>query len=322
MSRRNKTLRSRMHDVLSKKRVNARQLSNIGVTRHDVKKSTGQHAQKDYIWADQSYKNHIARMRQFSNWLNEKHPDLKKMTLDMVDREILKEYLVNQSERGLSASTVSADMAMLNKIFEAELTKTEIGLASRRIDEFVNNREGRSFHELQPKEKDAVLISRALGCRRSELLKLNGKSLYKTDDGKVYVYISGKGGRVRVAECLEGSQKWIEERFEGHVNRIGSVDELSLDRADYNVVTSDSERLIDNVRSNAPIHRLGRQYYAQELLRQVQREGRKGELLEQNKAKHTQYYKTNGYVMKRYHAQIVSQNLGHSRIDVLKNYVH
>lgn len=322
MSRRNKTLKSRMHDALSKKRVNARELSNRGVSRHDVKVATGQHTQKDYIWADQSYKNHIARMEQFSKWLNEKYPAYKKVDIDMVDRDVMKEYLISQSERGLSASTISADMAMLNKVFEAELTKTEIGLASRRIDEFVNNREGRSFHELQPKEKDAVLISQALGCRRSELLQLNSKSLYKASDGKIYAYISGKGGKVRVAECLANSQKWIEERFKSHINRIGDINELSLKRSDYNAITSDSERLIDNVRSTAPIHRLGRQCYAQELLHQIEREGRSGELLEQNKAKHTQYYKTNGYVMKRYHAQVVSQNLGHNRIDVLKSYVH
>lgn len=322
MSRRNKTLKSRMHDVLSKKRVNARELSNRGVSRHDVKVSTGQHAQKDYIWADQSYKNHITRMEQFSKWLNEKYPSFKKLDIDMVDRTVMQEYLVYQSERGMSASTISADMTMLNKVFEAELTKREIGLESRRIDEFVNNREGRTFEQLQPREKDAVLISRALGCRRSELLQLNSKSLYKADDGKLYAYISGKGGRVRVSECLGSSQKWVEERFESYINRIGDVGELSLTRSDYNVTTSNAERLIDNVRSNAPIHRLGRQQYAQELLRQVEREGRSGELLEQNKASVTQYYKTNGIVMDRYHAQVVSQNLGHSRIDVLKNYVH
>ena len=322
MSRRNKTLKSRMHDVLSKKRVNARQLSNNGVTRHDMKIQTGQHAQKDYIWADQSYKNHIARMEQFSKWLNEKHPSFKKVDIDLVDRDVMKEYLISQSERGLSASTISADMAMLNKIFEAELTKAEMNLASRRIDEFVNNREGRTFEQLQAKEKDAVLISRALGCRRSELLQLNSKSLYKTSDGKIYAYISGKGGKVRVAECLANSQKWIEERFKNHINRIGDINELSLKRSDYNAITSDSERLIDNVRSNAPIHRLGRQIYAQELLRQVEREERYGELLPQNRASVTEYYKTNGIVMHRYHAQVVSQNLGHNRIDVLKNYVH
>lgn len=322
MSRRNKTLKSRMHDVLSNKRINARQLSNRGISRHDVKVNTGQHAQKDYIWADQSYKNHISRMEQFSNWLNEKYPAYKKVGVDLVDRDVMKEYLISQSERGLSASTISADMAMLNKIFEAELTKAEMNLASRRIDEFVNNREGRTFEQLQAKEKDAVLISRALGCRRSELLQLNAKSIYKTDDGKLYAYVSGKGGKIRVAECLENSKKWVEERFEGYINRIGDVGELSLNRSDYNVTTSNAERLIDSVRSNAPIHRLGRQIYAQELLRQIEQENRTGELLPQNRASVTEYYKTNGIVMHRYHAQVVSQNMGHNRIDVLKNYVH
>lgn len=319
--KRNKSLYTQMHKVLADKKKNAHDALARGESRHTIKQKTGSHAQKDYIWASKSYDNHVRRMKQFSRWLDKEHPDIAKSSIGNVTREVAQEYLVQQDKNGKSASTVSADMAMLNKVFDYDLRKNEIGLSSRKIDEFTNNRDGRSFDELQPKEKDAVMISRAFGFRRSELLQLNDKSLYRTDDGKLYAYISGKGGRVRLAECTSSARKWAEERFEGSINRIGATDDLKLTRDDYKRVTEGSERLIDNVRSSAPIHRLGRQFYARELLQQVQEENRTGALYEQNKAAVVDTYTTNGITMDRYHAQVVSENLGHSRIDVLKNYI-
>lgn len=319
--KRNKSLYTSMHSVLADKKKNAHDALAKGISRHDIKKETGSHNHKDYIWASKSYENHVRRMKQFSRWLDKEHPEIAKGNLSDVSREIQKEYLLHQDSKGYSSSTISADMSMLNKVFDAGLTKSEVGLGARKIDEFTNNREGRSFDDLQPKEKDAVMISRAFGFRRSELLQLNDKTIYQTDDGKLHAYISGKGGRVRIAECTESSKKWALERFNGYINKIDDINDLKLDRRRYNEVTADSERLLNSVRSNAPIHRLGRQYYAQELLSQVERENRTGELYEQNKAQVKRTYTTNGITMDRYHAQVVSENLGHSRIDVLKNYI-
>lgn len=316
-----KTLHSRMHDELTKKRVNARKLSGKGYRRHDMKKITGEHAHANFVWADTSLNNHQSRMRQFSKWLNKEYPELKRAEIDEVNREVLQDYLLSQDKAGYSASTISSDMAMLNKVFQRDLRKDEIDLSERKIDNFTNNRTGRTFEALQPKEKDAVMISRAFGFRRSELLQLNTKSIYQTDDGKLHAYVSGKGGKVRVAECTEKAHSWALKRFEGSINSVQSKVSLSLDREDYKRITKGSDKLLDNVRSNAPIHRLGRQYYARELLSQVERENRQGRLFDQNKAKTIDTYTTNNITMNRYHAQVVSQNLGHSRIDVLKNYI-
>ncbi len=319
--RRHKSLYTRMHSVLADKKKNAHDALAKGISRHDIKKETGSHNQKDYIWASKSYENHVRRMKHFSRWLDKAHPEVSKGSLSDISRGIQKEYLLHQDAKGYSSSTISADMSMLNKVFDDGLTKSEVGIGARRIDEFTNNREGRSFSDLQPKEKDAVMISRAFGFRRSELLQVNGKTFYQTNDGKLHAYISGKGGRVRIAECTESAKKWALGRFDGYINKVDSIDDLKLDRRHYNDVTGNSERLLDNVRSNAPIHRLGRQYYARELLAQVERENRTGVLFEQNRAAVTRTYTTNGITMDRYHAQVVSENLGHSRIDVLKNYI-
>lgn len=317
---RNKTLYSYMHDVLKEKHQRALSMEH---GRHEHKRITGEHTHSDLIWSDNSYKAHIGRIKQFWTYVKDNYPELKKSSIEDIDRSVAVDFLKHQHESGKSASTLSSDMAALNKTFDFELRKSDedLELPSRHIDNFVNNRSGVDYEDLQPKQREMVDISRSFGLRRSEIQELTDKSIVEHED-RLYAYVCGKGGRVRLAECLADKEDEMRERYEPYIKQVNDLDSLPAHRSGYKEYMEDSQRIEKSFGHDAPIHRLGRQFYAQELLHQVEREDRHEELLFQNRTKsNIDTYSTNGITMRRDHAQIVSKALGHNRVDILKNYI-
>lgn len=84
-----------------------------------------------------------------------------------------------------------------------------------------------------------------------------------------------------------------------------------------------STLLFQSISKDVQIHRQCRQYYANHKLKEIEADKRNYFVRHQNETKtKIQTYTTNHRTMKREHAQLISDNLGHGRISELKSYIH
>lgn len=323
-----KTIEKRMLDKVREYRRNALKSDK---SRHGLKSEVGS-VQREYVWSENSEKQVVRAATQFAKFLAEHHPELKRAELYEIDRKVMGDYLMQREQKGLSPSTISSDMYALNKIYGAGLRKEEFGLRERRVDEFVNNRglteRPKEYELLTDKAKRQLDVSRAFGVRRNEYKDFTDKSLYMDKKGDLHLYIgaSSKGGKVRTAKCTEEMKKVMMERYGSHVRRIDDVSRMSTNKADWRKEVAGGKPLEKtSFDHDLPIHRLGRQHYAQQLLRELEREGVKFPadfLLSANRLQSGyDRYTTNGREMDRSHAQFVSLQLGHNRLDILKSYI-
>lgn len=111
----------------------------------------------------------------------------------------MKSYLLHRQEQGLSAWTTSKDMPALNKIFDTNLTKREIGLRERsyndttrlRVENMHDNEVNRANYQAQ------IDIASAFGLRRESICgghyQLKDVSIYKlASDDKLYAAVIEK----------------------------------------------------------------------------------------------------------------------------------
>lgn len=302
------------------------------VSRHDLKKEIGQR-QREYIWSNNSEKQVRNVVNRFSDFVRDVYPEYRRVHLDDVPRDVLGDYLKFREEQGYSPSTISTDMYALNKLFDAELKKEEFGLKSRIIDEFENNRgqakHNKQYEELTDKAKEIVDVSRAFGLRRNEYKNFTNKSLYMDNKGNLYHWVgtAAKGGKIRTAICTNEMKETMLERYGEHVQRVESIDEISLKKVHWQSVHKDAELLSKSTFDHdLSIHRIGRQHYAQTLLKELETGSvalpDNYELFEQNRTETNKAtYTTNGFDIDRKHAQFISENLGHNRVDILKSYI-
>lgn len=138
--------------------------------------------------------------REFSLWAAAR--DCK--NANKITRKILGMYLQERQQKGISPSTVSKDMAALNKMYGYALTKKELNLSVRKKDEFTRSRrltdnDKRNFS----KYKDQISFAKATGCRRQSVLKVKPSDFLRNSKGEVIaVTVTEKGGKTRTAPVL------------------------------------------------------------------------------------------------------------------------
>lgn len=305
--------------------------SGRGQSRHQYKIDTGQSADYDRIYSEKSYTKHMSSVNTFGEWLKERHPDVRK--IEQIDRQTVAEYLQERDvER--SASTVSTDLNAINRVlvgsknWEQPLTKAEIkrefgyNLRERRLDDITNNRTPAEFMErYRETYKPLIETAESFGLRRTEIIGVDGsrskglteKSFYQSqEDEKLYVIAFGKGGRYRVAECLEERKEEMLSLYAPYVTSVPSLDHIP-DRTEAKELVSASEHIYSpNVSNSCVLHR-SRAEYAVNLLEQLK---------EEREAVPMQTISINGHEATEEEFLRVSSNLGHNRMDVLKNYLH
>ena len=241
--------------------------------------------------------------KEFTTWVKANHPAVK--NINQIEPEHMKSYLLHRQEQGLSAWTTSKDMAALNKIFDTNLTKREIGLRERSYNDTTRSRAERMHdNEVNRANYQAQIdIASAFGLRRESICggqyQLKDVSIYKlASDDKLYAAVIEKGGRYRVAPCLKNHQKHLETRYpqievkDKHMDKEGFK---AIYKASENVLFEKYPHRIDN-------HEL-RHQYARELYQ---------ELVERKGYADANYRGYDEQILR-----VVSKALGHSRPSVV-----
>lgn len=264
----------------------------IGKSRHEEKQNNG--GKSDFIHSINSADSYRKSINQFADWLRENKQEVwNNKSLSNIDKQVASEFLQYQRDRGLRSTSISRDLAAINKVLNLGLTKKEAEIDKRSIYDIYKSRnntnEGLSDY-IKEKNHNQMIIAQATGCRRSSILKLE-KEHFKVDKetGLPHsVVLVEKGGKERIAPILE--------KYRSEVKDI-----LEISRLDGPIFDNYS-RGIDN-------HSFRAEYA----------ENRYNELLETYQAMGNEikadYRGFDSEILEQ-----VSQNLGHNRIDVVEEH--
>ena len=293
-------------------------LVKLGVSKKETKeyfkKKTGEY-KTPYIHGVRTLQNYKDELNRFCNWLKDNNYKYKK--IEDIPKETFKKYIISQKERGLSAYTVHASVSCINKIFGCNFTKKELGLERRKYENITNNRGfSKSYPLVEQQFNVAINFIKACGFRRSSVGNITLNDFVKDENGKYYcVNTVEKGGKLNHYYILSEHRDYInnylnslnikpdEPIFKGfdpynHINTHYYRNEYSCSL--YN-------ELLQNKENNEPYYS-NTPYY-------------------ENYINTDKYFKNidkiNGDEYKGYDKEIIgllSQNLGHYRLDVVCNH--
>lgn len=280
------------------KRMNS--LKKMGESKHEAKKQLGENEKLEGIYSDNTYKAYKQASIQFANWLKEEH-DIKH--IDDVTKEMAEQYL-RERDSYCSPSTVSTDLASINKIYCFDVNKKEAGLQQRSYKNITRSRVEREHDKkYNPKNYEKQIdTAKAFGIRRESFVtgdyRLKEDSIYRYDD-KLYVSVIEKGGKFRNVEVREDMQKTIE----GHFPNIKERDQQMTEQEFRETYENLGENLFEKYTAKIDNHALRREY-AQHKYK---------ELVSKLDNEKQDYYKQYD---KRAIAEL-SKNLGHNRLRVV-----
>lgn len=251
------------------------------------------------------YKEHCQR---FAEWcINEKGVS-KYAKIDDI-RQYSTEYLKSREADGKSLYTLKSERSALGKLF-GEPVKCDFN-RPRTVKEITRSRGEcvRDKHFSEEKNRDLVTIAKATGARREDLEKMSSKDFFQDRNGNLWVRIEqSKGGRDRVAPVLPAYKEQVSRIVEE--NRQNST-------------------IFDKIHNGADIHGYRREY-ARELYSYVSENVEKSRnlsnmypLRNEPSVKGEMYHshdKESPFHGKRDDIYIVSQALGHNRLDVTVNH--
>lgn len=144
----------------------------------------------------------------FAKWLST-NTTIKNAS--QITREHACRYL---RERGaLSAWTVGRDMSMINKLFEYNLTRKELGLKDRKKADIKRSRHNCTNDRYIDYDRYARQIdfARACGCRRQMILAVSFRDVELKNNRVVGIRLTEKGGRKRTAPILNDYKDRVTE---------------------------------------------------------------------------------------------------------------
>lgn len=212
-------------------------------------------------------------------------------------KPLVGQYLQERIDAGKSAWTIETDASALSKLFQVERSEFGVELPPRRREDITQHRSKDTWKGLfsEKNNQDFVDLCRATGMRRHEIAALRTEDVTLESDGRVMIHVvSGKGGRERNLEALSDAPWRLAEaaKAEGR------------------------EFVVARVPSHAPIHQY-RAEYAREMYERIARDPATLPRKERYCAKAERF----GQEYDREALRVVSENLGHSRVDVLMNYL-
>lgn len=289
----------------------------FGQSKYLAKKESYQNGNKgkvNGIYSKKTMSDYKTVAKLFNDWQKQRGYRFK--DIKEVKELHLIEFLKERQSKGMSAWTGSRDMSALNKIFGTSLTKVSAGLTSRKMNDIKNNR-GLSNNyrsSVYAKNKDIIDFVGACGVRRGSLTIITPKDFIRDEKGICYaVHVKEKGGRERNSYILSSKQVAITDFVNTHMQTNGT--ELGF---------------WDKIDKNLNVHWY-RAEYAENLyseLKECKENGNKymnGRFQEViNISKLEQAVSKYGDKTKGHDTEllgIVSQSLGHNRIDVMNHYI-
>lgn len=276
----------------------------------------------EFLRSVNSIKTMRAAQKSFFIWAKSQNLPIKKF--ERVTRNDLCKYLVDRSVQTMpdgskkerSAWVISRDLHFCNKVFshltkDKPIEKKELGLKNRHQDDVAR---GRGNNGVDPKRigllekcKNQITMARGTGMRRESMTKITYDNFTFNKEGMpIQVALVEKGGRFREAYILPGFQEKIKHILEPH---------------------KDSGKPIFNSYDSHVNNHHFRHKYALELLEQVKREHKEGKPYFQGEVEPNFKLTKTEEKMKTWRGidvqvcGLVSQMLGHNRIEVLKSYI-
>lgn len=267
------------------------------------------------IYSKKTMQDYKQVAEQFHGWSKTKGYNFKSLS-DVSDGHIL-QYLKERQTQGKSSWTISRDLSALNKIFDRELSKQNNGLKSRRNSDIKNNRGlGNNYRpSVYKKNKTLTDFIGATGIRRQSVTVINPSDAIRNKEGMVIGFsVIEKGGKARNCYVIKSKQETITSFVNKHQSQKGN--QPFWTKVDKNLNThwyrAEYAKTLYNDLITANNHRQDYFEGYRDTFVNFQR-------LEQATGGHGQI--TKGYDTEA--LAVVSQNLGHNRIDVVySNYLN
>lgn len=278
----------------------------------------------DKIHSVQTFKTYSKVGQEYSAWLI-KEKALGKYSKFENTEQYAKEYIAYRLENGVSVWTAKMERSALSKLYNKTI---EMEMPVRNQSDVTRSRNSceHDKHFSVKKHSSEILVASATGTRREDLRKIAIKD-FEEHNNHLYVRINGsKGGRNRLAPVLPTKEQEI-KNFLADMRTQGK---------------KENEPLFHHVSKNMDVHAY-RRSYAKDLLDYVeQHKNYKEDVLKQYPERHEYKTITNKQTSekeiheikseyysprdedKRYlrdDLYIVSQGLGHNRLDVTLSYI-
>ena len=239
------------------------------------------------IFSINTYKTYKRQIIYFIEWCKEN----KGITNPNKAKEYCEEYIQSKRESGASAWTQQTIRSAFSKYYEEDMSYIKCDTKARSKIQRGRYKSVYASGFSEEKNEDLVNFCMHTGLRRCELKPLKGKDLIEKD-GKYYIHVKrGKGGRPRDVYILDQDVRTIE-----------MLKNTPQDRLVFGKITK-----------HANIHKY-RSDYACALYKSVARE---------EIPKEDRYYCKRdmaGTVLDRKAMRIVSNQLGHNRLDVIAQH--
>lgn len=257
---------------------------------HGQPKDKDIHNATPYIHSHKTYKTYLAQCNHFTDWLADKGINDKDEAFKRVG-----EYMQYQESEGKSAWTIYTSLCAISKAYGVPTEVFGYKPPKRERNSVKRSRYSaeRDKNFSTKNNQDLIAFCSCTGLRRSELSNLHGNDIAYDKNGEITIHVkNGKGGKER------------------YVTIIGSPHEKAqvcgmLKKADKGLVFS-------HVPSHFDEHYY-RSVYASQFYKNIAREDipkKEKYICRKDKA---------GVIYDRKAMKIVSQSLGHNRIDVIAN---
>lgn len=292
-------------------------LNRFGQSKYQAKQESyrqGNKGKVEGIYSKKTMQDYKKVAEQFHTWAKSKGYHFH--SLSEVSDGHIKQYLTERQADGRSAWTVSHDLSALNKIFHRTISKQETGLQARRNADIKNNRGFGSNYRASVYQKNEALTAflSATGIRRQSITSISPANAIRSDSGTVIgFHVVEKGGKARNCYVIKSKQADITAFVDKHISTHGN--KPFWNKVDKNLNThwyrGEYAHTLYNDLVNA--HNSKQDYF----------EGYRDTFV--NSSKLEQVTSGHGAITKGYDTEslaIVSQNLGHNRIDVVySNYL-
>ena len=273
-----------------------------GASKHTA---TEEQKQKT-IYSTNTRNGYIKSSAAFVDFL--KQNNLKAATMEQA-RKYVPVYLNEQIDKGVSAWTIRTRAAALAKAYGCKSADFGVDLPARRTADITRSRTATEYskHFSEGAHADLVAFCKSTGLRRNELEKLQNRDITKDDKGNYIINVRGstaKGGRARSLQVYNQDAEVLRRAF------------AVIEKA--KAATDQTEKVWGKVSKAAPIHSY-RAEYAKSLYEKYARE--------ENELQPGEVYACRGAFAGRVYDKaalhIVTQALGHNRLDVaVNNYLN
>lgn len=252
---------------------------------------------------------------EFNSWSKSKGYRFHALS-EVKDTHII-EYLSERQTAEKSAWTISRDLSALNKIFGRSITKKQAGLKSRKNADIKNNRGfGNNYRNSIYKKNQALtdFIS-ATGIRRQSVSTICPSNAIRDNDGTVIgFHVVEKGGKSRNACVLKSKQAEITKFVNESISKNGNAPFWSVPSKNLNTHWYRGQYANSLYEELQTAKNSGQDYF----------DGYRSTFI--NESKFEQAIQGHGETTKGYYdtecLALVSQSLGHNRIDVVySNYL-